>query len=325
MNDLAKKDIAIQGGLVQLQNMSDALQFCQQVFQSGLAPSSFKTPQAIFAALQLGAELSLKPMQAMQCLAVVNGRVSIMDKGARGIVAGSGLLESCEDRFEGSGDDLTAICVLRRKGISNTYQGRFSVADAKRAGLWGKVGPWTMYPKDMLSHKASARAHNAGFSDVLIGLPVFEDVQDLPPEKKSLVNESPVRDPLFDAVPTTPGGAQVSSDVVDAEFKEHEGKTREEYSEPRGDLEELQKPTGALLIEGDISFAKSSNPAYWSIKCQNQYFSFKHGSFPAMSAALEEAFKVKKHRKFRIDYTQSPWEKNGKSGVNNTVVNIEAI
>ncbi len=201
-NELAKKDVSIEGGLVKLQSMTDAMQFCEQVFNSGLAPSSFRTPQAIFAAVQMGAELGMRPMQALQGLAVVNGRVSLMDKAARGVVAHSGLLEDCQDYFEGSGDDLTAFCKLKRKGVATPFIGRFSVAQAKKAGLWGKTGPWTAYPQDMLSHKSSARAHAAGFSDILIGLAVTEDIQDTPATKIESVNPNPVSDPLLDSLPT---------------------------------------------------------------------------------------------------------------------------
>lgn len=201
-NELAKKDVSIEGGLVKLSSMTDAMQFCDQVFNSGLAPTSFRTPQAIFGAIQMGAELGMRPMQALQSLAVVNGRVSLMDKAARGVVAHSGLLEDCQDYFEGSGDDLTAFCKLKRKGVATPFIGKFSVAQAKKAQLWGKAGPWTMYPQDMMMHKASARAHALGFSDILIGLAVTEDIQDTPSARIEPVNPNPVSDPLLDSLPT---------------------------------------------------------------------------------------------------------------------------
>ncbi len=221
-NELAKKDVSIEGGLVKLQSMTDAMQFCEQVFNSGLAPSSFRTPQAIFAAVQMGAELGMRPMQALQGLAVVNGRVSLMDKAARGVVAHSGLLEDCQDYFEGSGDDLTAFCKLKRKGVATPFIGRFSVAQAKKAGLWGKTGPWTAYPQDMLAHKSSARAHAAGFSDILIGLAVTEDIQDTPAVKVEPVNPNPVSDPLLDSLQTI--------DVIDVEAKTIDGPISKEES-----------------------------------------------------------------------------------------------
>ncbi len=202
---LAKQDVPMAGGIVQFQSASDALYFADQVFRSGLAPSGFKSAQAIFVAVQQGAELGMKPMQSLQGIAVINGKTSLYDKTARGLALSSGKVASIDDHFEGSNDDLTAICTIHRftQGMQQAqFIGKFSVSDAKRAGLWGKAGPWTAYPKDMLSHKASSRALNAGFADVLIGLPVFEDIQDSPPERKPSENPNPVEDPLMKQVPS---------------------------------------------------------------------------------------------------------------------------
>ncbi len=202
---LAKQDVEVSGGMVKFNTVSEMIQVSTILFESGYAPSCHKSAKAVFAVLQQGAELGLRPMQSLQGLYSANGHVGIMDKCARGLALSSGKAASIDDRFEGSNDDLTAICTIHRfmQGMTQTaFTGRFSVADAKRAGLWGKAGPWTNYPKDMLSHKASARALNAGFADVLIGLPVFEDIQDLPPERKLSENPNPVEDPLMKQVPS---------------------------------------------------------------------------------------------------------------------------
>jgi hypothetical protein len=58
--------------------------------------------------------------------------------------------------------------------------GRFSVADAKRAGLWGKSGPWTQYPRRMLQLRARGFALRDAFPDVLKGLVTAEEAQDYP-------------------------------------------------------------------------------------------------------------------------------------------------
>jgi hypothetical protein len=55
--------------------------------------------------------------------------------------------------------------------------------DAKAAGLQGKQGPWTQYPKRMRQMRARAFALRDVFPDVLRGLPVAEEVMDIPPEK----------------------------------------------------------------------------------------------------------------------------------------------
>ena len=52
--------------------------------------------------------------------------------------------------------------------------------DAKRAGLLGKKGPWTEYPQRMLQMRARSWALRDGFADVLKGLSVREEAQDIP-------------------------------------------------------------------------------------------------------------------------------------------------
>src|ERR1700676_1181687 len=42
--------------------------------------------------------------------------------------------------------------------------------DAKVAGLWGKRGTWTLYPKRMLQHRARGFAAKDAFPDALYGL-----------------------------------------------------------------------------------------------------------------------------------------------------------
>ena len=48
---------------------------------------------------------------------------------------------------------MTAVCIAKRHG-STPVTARFSVMDAKRAGLWTKAGPWQTYPRRMLQMRA---------------------------------------------------------------------------------------------------------------------------------------------------------------------------
>lgn len=208
------------GGTLRLRSYEDALAFARSVVASKLAPACFSSPEAVLVAMQHGAELGLKPMQSLQSIAVINGRPSLYGDAIPALLMASGQCEVFEEWVEGTGDDMTSLTKLKRKGMASEMVGRFSVADAKRAGLWGKSGPWTQYPKDMLRHKSRARAARTIFADVLKGLPVFEDIREsIPPAREAL----PARDPLLatigatqelkDATPVqTPEGASISSD-----------------------------------------------------------------------------------------------------------------
>lgn len=270
-NELVKQDVPMSGGLVQFQSASDALYFAEAVFKSGLAPAGFKSPQAIFVAVQQGAELGMKPMQSLQGIAVINGRTSLYDKTARGLAMASGQVESMEDRFEGSGDDFTAITTIKRKGISNPFVGKFSVADAKRAGLWGKAGPWTLYSKDMQTHKSSSRALNAGFADVLIGLPVFEDIQDSPPERKPAINDNPVDDPLMQiAAPSIREMMQHKSEnPTRGNDAQQVGEREPEYHQSNNLVhgnEETSTPKYSVALSDDADYQASLDAAAQSVE-----------------------------------------------------------
>jgi len=92
-----------------------------------------------------------------------------------------------------------------REGQANPYIGRFTVREAKRAGLWmcAYRKPWIMYPDRMLFNRARAFALRDGFADALCGLSIAEEVLDsLPPEGPEGASESRNLDALDDEVVT---------------------------------------------------------------------------------------------------------------------------
>ena len=148
------------------------------ILSSGIAPKYMRTPEAITTAIFHGLEIGMKPMQAVQSIAVVNGRPTVWGDAAVGLVQASGLLEKFEEIIEGEGENAVAICRAQRAGNPCPIERRFTVADAKTAGLWGKQGPWKQYPKRMLQMRARSWALRDGFADVLKGMQVAEEVHD---------------------------------------------------------------------------------------------------------------------------------------------------
>lgn len=205
--------IAIEGGLVKCNDISEAYRYANYIVKSGFAPQCFKTPEAVLIAVQYGAEVGLKPMQALQSISVVNGRPGLWGKALPGIVLQHGILEKFNEWTEGEGENVVAICEVKRKGMDTVRVEKFGALDAKKAGLWGKTGPWSQYPKDMLKYKARARAFNALFADVLCGLPVLEDIQDVPPVRRDERPAQPIADPLLKQVGAEVLTAEVSKDV----------------------------------------------------------------------------------------------------------------
>ena len=161
------------------QTFEQALTFSNYLADSDLVPKDFKgKPGNCLIAMQWGSELGLKPLQSLQNLAVINGRPALWGDAVIALVLSSPVCEYVTEDDDGH----TAYCRVKRKGAPEQVR-TFSIDDARAAGLSGKQGPWTQYPKRMRQMRARAFALRDVFPDVLRGLPVAEEVMDIPEEK----------------------------------------------------------------------------------------------------------------------------------------------
>ena len=162
-----------------LDTFEDAFRFSKLVATSDFAPKDFRgKPESCLLAIQHGAELGLSPMQSLQSIAVVNGRPSVYGDTALAVCKGSPVCEWVRETIEGEGEHMVAVCQAKRRGDAQPVESRFGVADAKKAGLWGKQGPWTQYPRRMLQMRARGFALRDAFPDVLRGLVTAEEAAD---------------------------------------------------------------------------------------------------------------------------------------------------
>lgn len=201
------------------QDFDGVWRIARAVVAAGMAPRGLETAEKAMVAIMHGMEVGMTPMAALQSIAVVNGRPTIWGDGALGLVQGSGLMESHKEWFEGSGDTRKAFCTVKRKGDPEIKIGEFSVADAKKAGLWGKAGPWSQYSDRMLKMRARGFALRDGFSDVLRGLGIAEEVQDTP--MRDVTPQPPV--PPTPPAPPAEDAVQADADgvVIDHEIDAH--------------------------------------------------------------------------------------------------------
>jgi hypothetical protein len=182
---------------VHLRTWEEIERFADRAARSGMVPKDFVgKPDAIVIAVQMGSELGLAPMQALQNIAVVNGRPALWGDALPGLCRASGVAASIREWSSGEGDNLTFFCEAIRKDDPSPVIGRFSVADAKRANLWKETpktkrqgregpyevdsGPWYSYPNRMLQMRARGFCLRDAFPDVLKGLVSVEEAQDIP-------------------------------------------------------------------------------------------------------------------------------------------------
>lgn len=194
-----------------LSTMDEAMRYSELLAKSQMVPKAYQgKPEDVLVAVSWGMELGLAPLQALQNIACINGKPSVYGDAAMALVQNSSTCDNIEEYFEGEGTvNPVAVCVAHRKNRS-PVTAKFSVEDAKRAGLWGKQGPWSAYPKRMLQMRARGFAIRDAFPDVLKGLITVEEAQDFPAEAtRQPMPNAPVKNPL-----DTIGKLSVSEPVV---------------------------------------------------------------------------------------------------------------
>jgi hypothetical protein len=228
-------------------NMEDAYRMAKAVVLAKMAPKGLETPEACMIAILQGLEVGMTPMQSLQRIAVINGRPTIWGDGAIGLVRASGLCAYITEKIEGQlvtrekqvtsakgemeveievvSDTRTAVCATQRRGEPEAIVRKFSVADAKKAGLWGKSGPWLQFPERMLQMRARAFALRDGFADVLGGLYLREEIEDAP-RRGAVSSEADayIERPTIDAEAVTAQAAAGEEDQRPSE--ERRGLTR---------------------------------------------------------------------------------------------------
>lgn len=164
------------GGWLSCNNLEAAMKLAEMFSKSAMVPKQYQgNPANCLVAMAYGDSLGMAPLQAMQSVAVVNGVPALYGDGMLALVQASPAFEQIEELIE----DGAAVCTVKRRGMK-PVQRVFTIDDAKRAGLWGKQGPWQQYPSRMLQMRARSWALRDAFADVLRGIQSVEEVRDIP-------------------------------------------------------------------------------------------------------------------------------------------------
>jgi hypothetical protein len=236
-----------------LQSFDDAFRFAKMVAASEFAPKDFKNkPESCLLAIQHGSEVGLSPMQSLQSIAVINGRPTIWGDAALALVQACSVCEYVREYLEGEGDNLTAVCEAKRQGYPAPTTVRFAVADAKKAGLWGKSGPWTQYPSRMLQLRARGFALRNAFADALRGLVTAEEAQDYP-QAEAAKEQAMIRPQGQPARPLTKSVKEVAPGVTVAHVERFEPQSTAVAAATPGDMERsrlaVNKAANAAALE----------------------------------------------------------------------------
>ena len=175
-------------------NMEEVMKMAEYLSKSTIIPKDFQgKPENVFIAISMGREIGLKALTSLQSIYVVNGRPSIWGDALWALIKtniGEGkLVEYARESFDESDPkNPTAICEIKTVRDDKPVIVKFSQADATKAKLWSKAGPWQEYWKRMLQYKARTFAARDACPELLKGLAVVEEMQEAMPTPKDAEN-----------------------------------------------------------------------------------------------------------------------------------------
>jgi hypothetical protein len=228
--------------------LDEAMRFSEMLSKSQMVPKAYQgKPEDVLVAVQWGKELGLAPLQALQNIACINGKPSVYGDAAMALVQASSVCEGIEEFFEGEGTpNPIAVCVAHRRNRT-PVTAKFSVEDAKRAGLWNKPGPWQAYPKRMMQMRARGFALRDAFPDVLKGLITAEEAQDYPQENVGMQADH-VQKSAPKALPKNPLDA-IAPPALPAEPEPVEADPQQQYVQVEEVNQQLQEEAEQLNAE----------------------------------------------------------------------------
>jgi hypothetical protein len=158
-------------------DLNEAMSFAKMVADSDLVPKDYKGKAGnCLIGMQYGAELGLPPLQALQNIAVINGKPGVYGDLGKALLLSKGFrieerdLKDVQARQE-------AWCKVTRPDGQVTER-TFSIDAAKTAKLWSREGPWTTYPYRMMAWRAFWWAARDAAADVLKGIWGIEELLD---------------------------------------------------------------------------------------------------------------------------------------------------
>lgn len=156
-------------------SIDGAMQLARWLSTSTLLPAALKGKEPdIFMIVMAGMELGLPPMAALRGMYAVNGRTALEAKTKAAICLQRGAAEYFR-KIEDT--PLAVTWETKRQGDSDVRRSRYTLEEAKAAGLLSKDGPWKQYTQRMLSWRALGFLCDDAYPDVVLGIATAEDFE----------------------------------------------------------------------------------------------------------------------------------------------------
>lgn len=156
------------------------MQVANQLSKSEMVPKAYRgKPQDLFIAMAMGYQIGLSVEQAIQAIAVINGKPCLWGDDMLALCMNHpDFVDNIEEPIVSNTNTVIGYrCTVKRRNMAD-YTEEFDLNKAKKAGLLGKAGVWTQYPERMMQLRARAFALRNRFPDALKGIKSREEVED---------------------------------------------------------------------------------------------------------------------------------------------------
>ncbi|MCD4557632.1 hypothetical protein [Schaalia sp. lx-100] len=200
--------------ILSAESMHARISYAKALASSNMLPPSYaRKPENILIAIEYGAAFNIPPVTVLNEITVINGRPSMSADLMASLVRKAGH----RLRIRESGQSVTAE-LIRRDDPDFTFTVTWDQQKAVQAGLWGRKGPWSEYPLQMLRSRAITEVCRQGASDVLFGVRYTPDELEGAQDGPAHAQSAPV--PVVQSRPAQPHVEQVEPVEVVAEVIE---------------------------------------------------------------------------------------------------------
>lgn len=207
-------------GQLEIANTAQACMFAMMMSESKMLPPN-TTPQQAAIAIIAGKGIGMNPFSAVQNIAVINNRPSIWGDALVALALSTGEVEDMKTEWIANKEGKRVACryLVKRKHIASPFVGEFSLKMAQEAGLLNRQ-PWKLYTQRMLENRARAFAIRNAFADVLMGVSVREEQEDIAyAEKNKPVTPTAVPKANADALADALAGGTTTAALPEADVE----------------------------------------------------------------------------------------------------------
>ncbi len=170
-----------QTGIVKFKDFNELGSFCESYAKSDAAMKCYQDkPANAIVAVMYGYELGMEPITSLNNIYIINNRPALFAECIHGLVKSSKVCEYVHFKYIGTeyDDDFGVQVTSKRKDDTEPLVSQFTVADAKKANLWGNRDSWVKYPKRLLFARSLSFNLQDNFPDITKGIKTYEVVAD---------------------------------------------------------------------------------------------------------------------------------------------------